>query len=79
MTMFIQSQNKKTIINTKTMISLYQKENQIFCLTDYDADSFGFLMGSYKNEEEANDVLLHLFDEIKSEVIKGKDITYSLR
>lgn len=77
--MFIQSQNKKTIINTKTMISLYQSENQIFCLTDYDTDSFGFLMGSYKNEEEANDVLLHLFDEIKGEVIKGKDITYSLR
>nr|DAV07248.1 MAG TPA: hypothetical protein [Caudoviricetes sp.] len=72
--MFIQSQNKKIIINTKTMISLYQRENQIFCLTDYDADSLGFLMGSYKNEEEANDVLLHLFDEIK-----GEDITHSLR
>lgn len=56
------------------MISLYQRENQIFCLTDYDADSLGFLMGSYKNEEEANDVLLHLFDEIK-----GEDITHSLR
>lgn len=77
--MFIQSQNKKIIINTKTMVSLYQRENQIFCLTDYDADSLGFLMGSYKNEEEANDVLLHLFDEIKGEVIKDKDITYSLR
>jgi hypothetical protein len=74
MKMFIQSQNKKIIINTKTMISLYQRENQIFCLTDYDADSLGFLMGSYKNEEEANDVLLHLFDEIK-----GEDITHSLR
>ena len=72
--MFIQSQNKIIIINTKTMISLYQRENQIFCLTDYDADSLGFLMGSYKNEEEANDVLLHLFDEIK-----GEDITHSLR
>ena len=72
--MFIQSQNKKIIINTKTMISLYQRENQIFCLTDYDADSLGFLMGNYKNEEEANDVLLHLFDEIK-----GEDITHSLR
>ena len=72
--MFIQSQNKKIIINTKTMISLYQRENQIFCLTDCDADSLGFLMGSYKNEEEANDVLLHLFDEIK-----GEDITHSLR
>ena len=72
--MFIQSQNKKIIINTKTMISLYQRENQIFCLTDYDADSLGFLMGSYKNEEEANDVLLLLFDEIK-----GEDITHSLR
>ena len=58
--MFIQSQNKKIIINTKTMISLYQRENQIFCLTDYDADSLGFLMGSYKNEEEANDVLLFI-------------------
>lgn len=74
MKMFIQSQNKKIIINTKTMISLYQRENQIFCLTDYDADSLGFLMGNYKNEEEANDVLLHLFDEIK-----GEDITHSLR
>lgn len=72
--MFIQSQNKKIIINTKTMVDLYQRENQIFCLTDYDVDSLGFLMGSYKNEEEANDVLLHLFDEIK-----GEDITYSLR
>ena len=71
--MFIQSQNKKTIINTKTMISLYQNENQIFCLTDYDTDSFGFLMGSYKNAEEANDALSHIFEGIKAE-----DITYSL-
>lgn len=77
--MFIQSQNKKVIINTKTMICLYQSENQIFCLTDHNADSFGFLIGSYKNEEEANDVLLHLFDEIKGETVKGKDIIYSLR
>ena len=66
--MFIQSQNKKTIINTKTMISLYQIENQIFCLTDYDADSFGFLMGSYKNEEEAKYMLNFIFTAIKDKI-----------
>lgn len=71
--MFIQSLNKQVIINTKTMISLYQKENQIFCLTDYDADSFGFLMGTYTNAEEANDAMSHIFEEIEAE-----DITCSL-
>lgn len=71
--MFIQFQNRRIIINTKTMISLYQKENQIFCLTDYDADSIGFLMGTYKNAEEANDAMSQIFAEIEAE-----DITCSL-
>ena len=61
------------------MISLYQAENKIYCLTDYDEKSYGFLMGSYKNEEEANDVLSYIFEEIKTETLKGKDRTYSLR
>lgn len=67
--MFIQSQNRRIIINTKTMISLYQKENQIFCRTDYDADSIGILMGTYTNAAEANDAMSQIFAEIEAEAI----------
>lgn len=66
--MIILSQNKEIIINTNTMIALYVNECDIRCLVDYDEDSYGFILGSYKNKEKAEYVLNFIFTAIKDKM-----------
>lgn len=65
--MLIQSQDGIFVVNTNTLVNFYRDGCNIRCITDYDSDSFGYKMGTYTNEEIAQNVL----DSILNAVANG--------
>ncbi len=51
--MLIQSQDRKVIVNTNTLVCLYREKCDIRCITTNSEDDYGYLMGSYQTEDEA--------------------------
>lgn len=62
--MLIKSQDGKVIANTNTLVSLHVYNSKIYCTTTNSGDDYGFTMGTYDSDDEAQAVLDKLFDFI---------------
>ncbi len=63
--MLIQSQDRKVIVNTNTLVCLYREKCDIRCITTNNEDDYGYLMGSYQTEDEAQRKLNRLLTLVK--------------
>lgn len=80
--MLIKSQSSKTIVNTNTLTCLYVDENKIYCCTTHNYDECGYLMGTYKTDNEARaalDKLYKAIDEPKYDMGKEKTLPETAR
>lgn len=62
--MLIKSQDCKVIVNTNTLVSLNVFNGKIFCDTTHDPETYGYTMGTYASDDEAQAALDKLYKAI---------------
>ncbi len=75
--MLIKSQNGKVIVNTNTLVSLDVFDCKIYCKTTYSEEEYGYVIGTYDSDIEAQEELDKLFDAINEPKydLGGKEIS----
>lgn len=62
--MLIKSQDGKVIVNTNTLVSLNVFNGKILCDTTHDPEIYGYTMGTYASDDEAQAALCKLYEAI---------------
>lgn len=62
--MLIKSQDGKVIVNTNTLDSLSVYKCKIYCETTHSDENYGYIMGTYGSDDEAQAALDKLYDAI---------------
>lgn len=63
--MLIKSQDGKVIVNTSTLVSLSVYDSKIYCTTTNSDEDYGFIMGEYDTNDEAQSELDKLYDAVE--------------
>lgn len=62
--MLIRSQDGKVIVNTNTLVSLNVFNSKIYCTTTNSDEDYGFTIGIYETDDEAQRELDKLYNAI---------------